>query len=121
LITGRSLLVLMTAVVLLTACDSVTVVEHVVLVNETDYPANVEVRGESGGWLPLTTVSAHETREVAQVIDQGPSWKFRFSYGGHDPVELTTNKKELIDAGWRVEVPDELEDNLRAEGVARPP
>ena len=106
---------------LLTACDNVTLVERVVLVNETDYSANVEVRGENEGWLALGTLSPQEAREVTQVIDQGSSWTFRFSYGGHDPVELMLTKSELIDADWRVEVPDELEDNLQAEGVPRPP
>ena len=109
------------ALLLPVACDGVTFVERVVFVNETDYPASVDVRGESGGWLDLTTVSAHETREVEEVIDQGPSWTFRFTYGSHDPVEVTIGRHELIDGGWRVEVPEELEENLRAQGVPPPP
>jgi hypothetical protein len=106
---------------LLTACNGVSFVERVLLVNETEYSANIDVRGEGGGWLSLSTVSANETREVGDVIDQGPTWTFRFSYGSHDPVEVTVGKQELIDAGWRVEVPEELEENLRAEGVPPPP
>ena len=111
---------LVAALVLLAACDDVTFVERLVVVNETAYSASVEVRGEGDGWLPITTVSPHETRVVAQVVDQGPSWTFRFSYGGHDSVELTLSKRELIDADWRVEVSDELEDSLRREGVPPP-
>ncbi len=106
---------------LLTVCDGVAFVQRVIIVNETDYSAKVEVRGESGGWFGLTTVSEQETLEVGEVIDQGSSWTFRFSYGSHHPVALTMSKKELIDAGWRVEVPEEFEENLRAEGVPPPP
>lgn len=103
------------------ACDGVSFVERIAFVNETDYSANVDVRGEDGGWLGITTVQPHETREVGMVIDQGDRWTFRFAYGGHDSVEVEISKKELIDAGWRVEVPTELEEKLRAAGVAPPP
>jgi hypothetical protein len=114
-------LAILAATMVLTACNGVSFVERILLVNETEYSANVDVRGEGGGWLGLGTVSANETREVGDVIDQGPTWTFRFSYGGHDPVEVTVGKQELIEAGWRVEVPEELEENLRAEGVPPPP
>ncbi|MDQ3914724.1 MAG: hypothetical protein M3323_05240 [Actinomycetota bacterium] len=89
--------------------------------NDTDYSANVEVTGEDGGWLGLGPVRAHETRAIGHVIDQGARWTFRFSYGPHDPVELEISRQELVSAGWRVEVPPELETNLRAEGVPPPP
>jgi hypothetical protein len=119
--TRLSLIVFLPALLLLSACDGVTFVERVVVVNETDYSANVDVRGSGGAWLGLTTVSAHDSREVGQVIDQGALWTFRFSYGKQDPVELDISRDELVEAGWRVEVPSELEENLRAEGVAPPP
>ena len=115
------LTILMTAPLLLAACDNVQFVEHVVLVNETDYPANIDVKGDRGGWLGLTMVSADETREVREVIHQGSSWTFRFRYATFEPVELTLTEEELIDADWSVEVPVEFEENLRAEGVVPPP
>jgi hypothetical protein len=102
------------------ACDEPTFVEGVVLVNETDYPANVDVRGADDGWLGLATVPAQETLEIGDVIDQGPSWTFRFSYGNREPVDVTMTKQELIDAGWQVRVPVELEELLRSEGVPPP-
>jgi hypothetical protein len=104
----------------LTACDEPTFVERLVVVNETDYHANVDVRGMEGGWLGLTKVPANQDREVGDVIDQGPSWTFRFSYGSRAPVDVTMSKQELIEAGWQVEVPAELEDRLQAEGVPPP-
>lgn len=103
------------------SCDSVAFVDRVEIVNDTEYTASVDVRGESGGWLGLTTVEADDTNEVSSVIDQGSSWTFRFTYGSHDPRELKMSKEELIDSDWRVEVPIEFEQGLRAEGVPPPP
>jgi hypothetical protein len=104
----------------LTACEEPAFVERVVVVNETDYPANVAVRGGEGGWLGLTTVPPDQDREVGKVIDQGPSWTFRFSYGSRSPVDVTVSKQELVDADWHVRVPVELEDRLESEGVPPP-
>lgn len=106
---------------LLASCGNVAFVDRVEIVNDTEYTANVDVRGESGGWLELTTVEAEDTNEVRSVIDQGSSWRFRFTYGSHDPRELKMSKEELIDSDWRVEVPIEFEQELRAEGVLPPP
>ena len=115
------LLALVVLLLLSAACNDVSFVDRVVLVNDTDYHANVAARGSSGGWLSLATVSAGETREVEEVIDQGEVWTFRFWSGSHDPVELEVSKKELVAANWEVRVPTELEENLRDEGVPPPP
>ena len=117
----RPLRTLVLGGLLLFACDGVSFVERVVLVNEVDYPANVDVRGDDGGWLGLSTVPAHQTREIKQLIDQGDTWTFRFSYGKHESVVMEIAREELMDAGWRVEVPDELERILHDEGVPLPP
>ncbi len=105
----------------LVACGNVSFVERVAIVNETVYDASVAVSGDEGGWLGLTTVTAQDTREVREVIDQGETWTFRFSYGRHDPVELRVSRDELADSDWVVEVPVEFEENLRDEGVPPPP
>ncbi|MFN2526859.1 MAG: hypothetical protein ABR505_11450 [Actinomycetota bacterium] len=96
-------------------------VDRIVFVNETDYHVHVDVRTSTGGWLGLTTVSAGETAQVAEVIEQGDMWTFRFSYGRYQPVQLDFTRNELIDADWRVEVPPELEEKLRDDGVPVPP
>lgn len=118
---ARSFIAVLAMPLFLASCDSVAFVDRVEIVNDTEYTANVDVRGESGGWLGLTTVEADDTKEVSSVIDQGSSWTFRFSYGSHDPLELTMTKEGLINANWRVEVPSEFEERLRAEGVPPPP
>lgn len=105
---------------ILAACDGVQFVDRVILVNRTDYPANVGLRDETGGSLGLATVPAESTREIREVIDQGTTWTFRFSYGGHEPLEVTLTKRELIAADWRVEVPLEFEQQLRQKGVIPP-
>lgn len=105
----------------LASCDDVQFVEEVVLVNETDYPATVAVRGETGGWLSLTMVTSNSTATVEQVMDQGDRWRFRFSYSVHEPVEVTLTRQSLVDTGWRVNVPIEFEQRLRDEEVTPPP
>lgn len=118
---GRLLRVLAATAVLLAGCDEVSFVERVVIVNDTVYAPRVEVRGREGGWLPLMTAPPGETREVRQVIDQGDTWIFRFTYTRYDPVEVELSKIELEESDWRVEVPEELELMLRSEGVLPPP
>lgn len=103
------------------SCENPTFVERVEILNDTEYTANVDVRGQRGGWLQLTTVEAHDRSEVREVIDQGSSWIFSFKYGPHDPVQTTLTKEELIDSDWQVQVPDEFQESLRAEGVPPPP
>ena len=117
----RPAVCLASVLLLLGACDNVQFVDRVVLVNDTSYHANVDVRGTGGGWLGLTTVTSGSTTTVQQVVDQGNRWTFRFTYGVHDPVEATLTKKELIEKSWRVEVPAEFEQQLRDEGVVPPP
>ncbi len=105
---------------LLGACDSPRFVARVEIANRTAYPAGVKVRGSTGGWLNLTTVRAGATEEVREVLDQGPSWTFRFGYSDV-AVEVTVDREALADANWRVEVPEELEERLRDQGVSVPP
>lgn len=104
----------------LVSCGDVAFVERVVIENTTEYTAQVEVSGVEGGWLALTTVSADETKTIQEVIDQGRSWTFRFSYGGVE-VETTHERDVLARSGWRVQVPSEFERQLRSEGVEPPP
>ena len=105
---------------LLAACANVTFVERVSIANDTKYPATVEVRGVNRGWLPITTVSSGEKREVAEVIDQGQTWTFRFAYAGQE-VEVEFRRGELAAAQWLVEVPLELEERLHLQGIPPPP
>lgn len=113
-------LLLFAVLLLFFACDASAFVDRVVIANDSAYPANVAVRGQSGGWMPVATVSSGQTRSVEEVIDQGESWTFRFAYAGHE-VEVEVSREELVRREWRVEVPDELEQRLRADDVSAPP
>ena len=121
MILGHAQPLLLAAVLLGVACSSVTQVERVIIVNETEYPADVSVGGGGDGWVNLANVPTEDSREIRQVIDQGELWTFRFSYGGSDPVTLELRRAELVEADWKVEVPRELEVRLRAKGVVSPP
>lgn len=105
---------------LLAACAGATFVERISIANDTEYPATVEVRGVNRGWLPVTTVSPGEKRAVAEVIDQGQSWTFRFAYAG-EQAEVEFSRGELATTGWLVEVPLELEEKLHVQGIPPPP
>jgi hypothetical protein len=101
--------------------ESVDFVDRVEITNDTEYTARVEVKVQTRGWLELTTVAAHDSKEVREVVDLGASWTFSFKHGGHDRVELTLSRQELTNADWRVEVPNEFEEELRGAGVPPPP
>lgn len=117
----RLALICLAVVTLGAGCAEVSFVERVVIVNNTIYEPHVQVRGSTGGWLLLTTVPPRSTREVREVIDQGDLWVFRFTYARYEPFDLEVSRQELAEAGWRVEVPQELEDALRDQDVAPPP
>ena len=106
---------------LVPACAEGSFIDEVVIVNDTNYTANVDVQGKDSGWLALVTVGADEMSDVEHVRDQGESWVFRFTYGAHDPVEIEISRKELIDSNWKIAVPGEFEEELRNEGVPPPP
>ena len=95
-------------------------VDGITIVNPTGYELDVDVAGpERGGWLPVAIVEAQSEDVAEEVIDQGEVWVFRFLHWG-DPVgELSTTRAELEGAGWRVEVPGEVEERLQQ--LQRPP
>jgi hypothetical protein len=95
-------------------------VDRITIVNPTGYDLDVDV-GSPGGdsWLPVAIVEARSERVAEEVIDQGEVWVFRFLHWG-DPVrELSLTRAELEEAGWRVEVPGEVEERLQE--LERPP
>lgn len=95
-------------------------VDRITIVNPTGYDLDVDVAGpERASWLPVAIVEARSERVAEEVIDQGQMWVFRFRHWG-DPVgELSLARAELEVAGWRVEVPGEVEERL--QGLQRPP
>jgi hypothetical protein len=99
---------------------SPTRIDEVSITNPTDYTIAVEVRGDSGGWLAMSTTRAHDSKAVADVIDQGDTWTFRFRAQGRLGGEVQVDRDALEAAGWELEIPAEVGDHLREAG-ARPP
>jgi hypothetical protein len=95
-------------------------VDQIIIANRTDYDLDVDVTGrDREGWLPVAIAEARSEDDVQDVIDQGEVWIFRFLHWG-DPVgELSLTRAELEQDGWRVEVPEEVEERLHELG--RPP
>lgn len=97
-------------------------VKEVKIVNETEYPANVDLSGKNrDGWLRLTVVEGQSTRAVGEVIDQGEVWIFRFDYASKHQEEVEISRSELERNDWTVEVPEAFEQRLRALGEPPPP
>jgi hypothetical protein len=104
------------------ACSSVSFVDEVSIVNETEYSATVEVTGSNrDGWLELRVVEPHSTTAVEDVIDQGEVWIFRFDYLGKHQEDVEVSSSELAQSDWSVEVPQSFEQSLRDMGVPPPP
>ncbi|MGH8983357.1 MAG: hypothetical protein ACRDY6_05715 [Acidimicrobiia bacterium] len=96
-------------------------IDRVTIVNDTAFDVNVDVAGSDGRVLGLEYVTAGETTVVRDVIDQGGTWEFRFSYGGTDAGTLLRNRSALERSNWTVEVPQEVEDRLETAGYTPPP
>ena len=110
------------ALLLLGACSNASFVDEITFLNETEYPAHVEVSERSRqGWLDLTIVQRDQETIVQEVIDQGEVWVFRFDYAGKHEEELEISRAELARADWTVEVPQSFGDALEQLGVEPPP
>jgi hypothetical protein len=91
---------------------------RVTVVNNSAYAYDVDVAGAKGGdWMLLGTAAERGSTDVADVFDQGTTWKFRFSTQGRVVGEIDQNRADLERAGWRVVIPDRFADLLRGGGV----
>jgi len=112
---------LLMVTLLVGGCSSASFVDEITFLNETEYPAHVEVSGASRrGWLNLAMAQPDEKTIVREVIDQGDVWVLRFDYAGHEE-ELEVKRTDLIRADWIVEVPESFGDALQRLGVEPPP
>ncbi|MDQ4097772.1 MAG: hypothetical protein M3144_07900 [Actinomycetota bacterium] len=85
--------------------------------NPSVYHVNVEVTdSRRRSWLDLGTAGRERSKTVEELADQGPRWVFRFSYGGIPAGEVVVDRSDLATAGWRLAVPEEAIDRLRAAG-----
>lgn len=103
------------------ACSDVTFVDEVTIVNDTEYPADVDVTGGTrDAWLGLTTAEPQSTTTVEEVIDQGDVWIFRFDSVGRYQEEAEISRRELEQNNWTIEVPSSFEQRLRGLDVPPP-
>jgi hypothetical protein len=117
LVAGVSMIILV-----LGACSSVSFVDELSIINDTEYSANVEVTdGDRDGWLRLESLEPNSTTVIEDVIDQGEVWIFRFDYLGRHQVEIEVPARELAQNDWSIEVPESFEQDLRDMGVPPPP
>ncbi len=98
--------------------DESTLVRRLTVENPTPYLLNVEVSGaDRGSWVDLGSFGKQSSRTVEEVVDQGRQWVFRFSYGGVEGGELVVGRDQLVRDGWRITVPAEVTERLRAAGL----
>jgi hypothetical protein len=103
----------------LAACSGpAPTVDEITVANPTDYELEIDVTGEDrDGWLPVTIVQARSEAVARGVIDQGEIWIFRFRYVGEAVGELSLSREELERSGWRLDVPEEVEERLQQIGT----
>jgi hypothetical protein len=115
----RTLLVPLLLAFLLGGCDDVSHVERIVLVNPTDYDVLVDVKGaDETAWLGLGVAKRDSETLVQQVIDQGETWVFRFSYVREELGEDRVSRSDLVRNRWRYEIPERLGEILKQKGYA---
>ncbi len=87
--------------------------------NPTAYDVNIDVTGsDRDRWLEVGYFRREARRTVEELADQGPEWVFRFSYGGADAGELVVSREQLAKDGWKIAVPPEVGERLRAAGLS---
>lgn len=97
--------------------DRPSFVSELTVVNPTVYKLNVDLEGDGRGRLGLGTVRREQSWTFEQVIDQGATWVFRFSYGGVPGGELTMTRARLEAEGWQITVPADVGERLRLVGL----
>jgi hypothetical protein len=103
------------------ACSDVSFIDEVTIVNDTEYPAHVDVAdGTGNAWMGLTSVDPESTMTVEEVIDQGEMWVFRFDYVGKYQEEVEVSRRELEQNDWTIDVPSSFEQRLRDLDVLLP-
>lgn len=92
-------------------------VERIEIANPHQWMAMVDVTdARRTQELGLGAVDRTKSQSFEEVIDQGDTWIFRFSYAGVD-VERAIPRDELERDGWKVTVPDEFAERLEAQGT----
>ena len=93
-------------------------VDRVTVVNPHPWRVEVDVTGsQRAGVVGLVSMGRERTQILEDVMDQGPSWVFRFSYGGVDGGALVVSRAALEQARWTITVPEEFAARMREAGM----
>jgi ribosomal protein S28E/S33 len=71
--------------------------------------------GDRDGWLGLGTVDPQGRAQFEAVADQGRVWRFRLAVGPTRIGDIVRTEEQLEAAGWRLVIPANAADQLRAE------
>lgn len=97
-------------------------VDKISVVNSSEFDIHVEASGGDGqGWVSVATADRASTTVAAQVLDQGTLWIFRFRAQGLQGGELRVTGSDLKRAGWSLQIPDSVIENLRQQGATPSP
>lgn len=104
------------------SCSEEAVVDRVTIVNRTPFDVEVKVGDtKKASWFILGLAGRESSTVNEMVTDMGPTWVFRFHYGGRDVGEVTIARDELRRARWRLEVPAAVAERMRRLGFDPPP
>jgi hypothetical protein len=96
-------------------------VERIEITNPHRWVAAVDVTdARRSQALGLGAVDPSDSRTFQDVIDQGDTWIFRFSYAAVE-VEHTVPRRRLEGDRWKVTVPEEFSKRLEAAGTTPTP
>lgn len=97
-------------------------VPRITFENPTVYALDIEVSpGTSTGWTSAGSVRQGSTADVAEVIDQGEVWLFRFDSQGSTGGEVRLTRAELEASDWTVAIPAEVGTRLAQAGTPPTP
>ena len=83
-----------------------TNVARVTFVNNSDDTIDVAVNdADLSGWINLGPVRPDSTSTVREVVEQGPTWVFRFTGQGVEGGKLVMTRRALVTSRWRVVIP----------------
>jgi hypothetical protein len=84
--------------------------------NRAGLPLQVDAVGPDGGRLGLGQAGPRATTAFHEVVDQGATWTFVFSYGGREVQRQSVGGRELAGGGWAVQVPGTVTTELERQG-----
>ena len=120
LVLGLVAAVALTALVGLSSGPST--IPRITFENPTVYALDIEVSPGTGtGWTSAGSVRQGSTADVAEVIDQGEVWLFRFDSQGSTGGEVLRTRAELEASDWTVVIPPEVGARLAQAGAPPTP